>query len=83
MAQYDVDVFDCESNSTVDVNSAPMNEGVDIPEFDYSRKEVEVCLECLYIHLCSYSYTMEQVDIQWNPSIAAILAMGNNILAVI
>ncbi len=39
LAQYDVDVFDYESNSTVDVNSAPMNEGVDIPEFDYSRKD--------------------------------------------
>ena len=43
MAQYDVDVFDSDKNVTVKVNSAPLNEGVDIPEFDYSRKEVEVC----------------------------------------
>ncbi len=36
LAQYDVDVF-------TNKDTAPQNEGVDILEFDYSRKEVEVC----------------------------------------
>ncbi len=42
LATYDVDVFDSETNPTVNVNTAPLNKGMDIPEFDYSRKEVEV-----------------------------------------
>ncbi len=46
LAQYDVDVFDYKTNRTVEVY--PLNEGVDITEVDYSRKEVEVCCECLF-----------------------------------
>lgn len=42
MAAYKVDVFDSKTNCTVNVNTAPLNEGIDIPEFDYTRKEVEV-----------------------------------------
>ena len=45
LARYDIDVFDYETNETVKVESAPLNTGVDIPEFDYTRKEVEVCFE--------------------------------------
>ncbi len=41
LAQYDVDVFDYDTNQAV-VDIAPLNEGVEILEFDYSRKEVEV-----------------------------------------
>ncbi len=43
LARYDVDSWDMKQ-AVVD---APPN-GVDI-EFDYSRKEVEVCCECLHI----------------------------------
>ncbi len=43
LAQYDVDVFDYKTNRTVNIDTAPLNEGVDITEVDYSRKEVEVC----------------------------------------
>ncbi len=42
LARYDVDVFEYETNRTVDVDTAPLNEGMAIPEFDYSRIEVEV-----------------------------------------
>ena len=45
LARYDIDVFDCDTNETVKVKGAPLNTAVDIPEFDYSRKEVEVCSE--------------------------------------
>ena len=44
LVQYDVDVFDATTNTTVDVNTSPVNEEVNIPEFDYSRKEIEVWL---------------------------------------
>ncbi len=43
LAQYDVDVFDYETNRTVEIH--PLNERVDITEVDYSRSEVEVCCE--------------------------------------
>ena len=46
LARYDVDVLDYEKNQAV-VDIAPLNKGVDILEFDYSRKEVEVCQECV------------------------------------
>ncbi len=45
LACYDVDILDYETTRTV-VDIAPPNEGVDILEFDYSRKEVEVCCPC-------------------------------------
>ena len=35
-------MFHYETNESVKVDIAPLNEAVDIPEFDYSRKEVEV-----------------------------------------
>lgn len=38
-------MFDHETNETVNVESAPVDKAVDIPEFDYSRKEVEVSLQ--------------------------------------
>ncbi len=41
LALYDVDVFDYDTNQAV-VDTAPLNEGVEILEFDYLRKEVEV-----------------------------------------
>ena len=39
---YDVDEFDSKTNRTVVVREAPLNEVVLIPEFDSSKKEVEV-----------------------------------------
>ncbi len=42
LARYDVDVLDYYDTKQAVVDSAPLNEGVDILEFDYSRKEVEV-----------------------------------------
>ena len=42
MAQYDIDEFTNDSNQTVKIDSVPLNETVAIPEFDCSRKEVEV-----------------------------------------
>ena len=47
LAQYDVNILDYDINQ-VFVDSAPLNEGVDI-EFDYSRKEVEVYLYCMHV----------------------------------
>ncbi len=47
LAQYDVNILDYDINQ-VFVDSAPLNEGVDI-EFDYSRKEVEVYLCCMHV----------------------------------
>ncbi|XP_064387744.1 uncharacterized protein LOC135335941 isoform X2 [Halichondria panicea] len=44
LARYDVDVLDYYDTKQAVVDSAPLNEGVDILEFDYSRKEVEVPL---------------------------------------
>ncbi len=41
LALYDVDVFDYDTNQAV-VDTAPLNKGVEILEFDYLRKEVEV-----------------------------------------
>ncbi len=45
LACYDIDILDYETIRAV-VDTAPLNEGVDILEFDYSRKEIEVCREC-------------------------------------
>ncbi len=45
LACYDIDILDYETTRAV-VDTAPLNEGVDILEFDYSRKEIEVCREC-------------------------------------
>ncbi len=47
LARYDVDVLDYYDTKQAVVDSAPLNEGVDILEFDYSRKEVEVRMLCL------------------------------------
>ncbi|XP_064387648.1 uncharacterized protein LOC135335895 isoform X2 [Halichondria panicea] len=46
LAQYDVDVFDYKTNRTVEVH--PLNEGVDITEVDYSRKEIELWGQKIY-----------------------------------
>ena len=43
VARYDVDEFDHQKNQSVKIDSTPLNEAVDILEFDYSGKEVEVC----------------------------------------
>ncbi|XP_064387836.1 uncharacterized protein LOC135335996 isoform X2 [Halichondria panicea] len=47
LARYDVDVLDYEKNQAV-VDIAPLNKGVDILEFDYSRKEVEFWGQNIY-----------------------------------
>ena len=44
MAQYDLDELDLGKNETVNIDSTVLNKIVDIPEFDCSRKEVEVSL---------------------------------------
>ncbi len=56
LARYDVDILDYDTKQAV-VNSASLNEGVDI-EFDYSRKEVEVCCDCTVHQLVVYSMTV-------------------------
>ena len=59
LARYDVDVLDYDTKQAV-VDNAPLNERVDI-EFDYSRKEVEVC--CEGMHACLY--TMQLMYTAW------------------
>ncbi len=60
LATYDVDVFDSETYRIVNASTAPLNKGMDIPEFDYSRKEVEVatiyCI-CLSAFVVPHTYS--------------------------
>ncbi|XP_064387776.1 uncharacterized protein LOC135335965 [Halichondria panicea] len=48
LARYDVDVLDYYDTKQAVVDSAPLNEGVDILEFDYSRKEVELWAQKIF-----------------------------------
>ena len=42
---YEVDTFHAAQEScSVDIEKAPVNKEVDIPNFNFSRKEIEVCL---------------------------------------
>ena len=42
MALYDLDELDLEKNKAVKIDSTVLDKTFDIPEFDCSRKEVEV-----------------------------------------
>ena len=61
LARYDIDVFDYRTNKTVNVESAPLNTGVDIPKFDYSRKEVEVCSKPALLNNKSFIYSYSNI----------------------
>ena len=61
MAQYDLDELDLGKNEVVKIDSIVLNKTVDIPEFDCSRKEVEVSVTIATINSeCMHSCYSQQ-----------------------